>query len=69
MGEWGKDHLEMKKFIDWVTQKEVGITVDINGDAERRKDAKNIPAVGGEFGFLILVGGGREENPSEEGYQ
>ena len=53
----GRGRIEMKKFIERVAQKEVGITVDINtGSAERKKIAKHMPTVGWEFGLLIIPG-------------
>ena len=57
------DRAAMKKFAEWVEQKEVGIIADTGRRyAEREKDSGNIHTVGVEFGFLVIHRRNREEN-------
>ena len=48
------------RFADWIRYKEAGIAMDVN-TVEAGWGMKNMPTVGGEFGFLIIPMGYQEE--------
>ena len=65
-----RDHIDMKKFPEWVKYGDFGVTADSEtGAADRKKNAKTISTVRGEFGFLIISAVYKECNHFEEGYR
>ena len=51
---------EKKRFIDRILYKAAGIATDVNtGSVEL--EAQNMPAVGEEFGFLVISWGGKRK--------
>ena len=70
MEEGSRGHIGSGECPEWAMRKDGGITVgDVTGEVERSGRAKNMPTIGGEFGFLIISMIYQEEDHFEQGYQ
>ena len=68
LGETNAQSPEKKRFVVRIRRKGDGITTDVN-TGEVEWEAKNMPTVGEEFGFLIIPRWYQEGNHFGECYQ